>query len=84
MRRLGGRSRRSSSIGRLPVVLGALVLAVVGLLGGAASGVGSGSAAAAGKDEVTILNGKPAELDPALQGDIGSARVGAQLFESLT
>ena len=84
MRRLGGRSRRSSSIGRLPVVLGALVLAAVGLLGGAASGVGSGSAAAAGKDEVTILNGKPAELDPALQGDIGSARVGAQLFESLT
>ncbi len=84
MRRLGGRSRRSSSIGRLPVVLGALVLAAVGLLGGAASGVGPGSAAAAGKDEVTILNGKPAELDPALQGDIGSARVGAQLFESLT
>ena len=40
---------------------------------------------AAGATRVArILAGTPAELDPALQGDAGSAAVTAQLFESLT
>jgi ABC-type oligopeptide transport system substrate-binding subunit len=38
----------------------------------------------AAPDEVTILLGTPATIDPAAQGDIGSAAVSAQLFESLT
>ena len=33
---------------------------------------------------VTILGGAPATLDPAVQGDLGSAQTTAQLFESLT
>src|SRR4051812_25902336 len=41
--------------------------------------VGAGS-----DDEVSILLGTPATIDPAAQGDIGSAAVSAQLFESLT
>jgi len=34
--------------------------------------------------DVTILGGAPVTLDPAVQGDIGSAQVTAQLFETLT
>jgi hypothetical protein len=56
-------------------VLAALLLALVGLTGPALPGVGAGVRAAS--DEVTILTGEPAEIDPALQGDIDSARVGA-------
>jgi oligopeptide transport system substrate-binding protein len=41
-------------------------------------------ATAAGPDEVTILLGAPTTIDPAAQGDVGSAAVSAQLFESLT
>lgn len=82
MRRPGGRPLRRSSPGRLAIVLAALLLALVGLTGPALPGVGAGVRAAS--DEVTILTGEPAEIDPALQGDIDSARVGAQLFESLT
>ena len=59
----------------------ALSLAFGGLLAGAA---GRGGAAAATPDEVRILLGTPATLDPAAQGDIGSAAVSAQLFEALT
>ena len=44
----------------------------------------AGPSRAAGRDDVSILTGTPAELDPAIQGDIASARVSAQLFESLT
>ncbi len=33
---------------------------------------------------VTIYGGEPASLDPAVQSDMGSAQVVAQLFESLT
>src|ERR1700690_4099427 len=39
---------------------------------------------AAGTDSVTILGGAPVTLDPAAQGDLGSAQITAQLFESLT
>lgn len=38
----------------------------------------------AGGDEVTVLFGEPHSLDPARQGDSGSASVVAQLFESVT
>ena len=31
-----------------------------------------------------ILSGEPTTLDPAAQGDAGSAAITAQLFESLT
>lgn len=39
---------------------------------------------ASGPDEVRILSGAPSTLDPAAQGDSGSAAISAQLFESLT
>ena len=39
---------------------------------------------AARPDDVRILLGAPSTLDPAAQGDIGSAGFTAQLFESLT
>jgi oligopeptide transport system substrate-binding protein len=56
----------------------ALVAAIVLLAACAptASGAASG--------DVTILGGAPVTLDPAVQGDIGSAQVTAQLFETLT
>ena len=45
---------------------------------------GPAVARAAQGDPVRILIGAAQDLDPALQGDIGSAAVSAQLFESLT
>ena len=83
MRRSGGRLPRRLSAGRRSAVLAALVLVLAGTLGTPA-GLGGGTARGAGRDDVSILTGTPAELDPALQGDIASARVSAQLFESLT
>lgn len=41
-------------------------------------------ALAAAHDTVKILVGVPTSLDPAAQGDIGSAAVSAQLFEGVT
>jgi ABC-type transport system substrate-binding protein len=64
---------------RTLAVVAALALAATTALNGSPR-----SAAAAGTDEVTILLGSPATIDPAAQGDIGSAAVSAQLFESLT
>ena len=44
-----------------------------------------GGQTAAGSDRpVRILSGEPTTLDPAAQGDSGSAAITAQLFESLT
>ena len=44
-----------------------------------------GGQTAAGPDRsVRILTGSPTTLDPAAQGDAGSAAITAQLFESLT
>jgi oligopeptide transport system substrate-binding protein len=43
-----------------------------------------GSTAAAPDRPVRILSGEPTTLDPAAQGDAGSAAITAQLFESLT
>ncbi len=39
---------------------------------------------AAARDEVAILSSEPSSYDPAVQGDIGSAAVTAQIFEGLT
>jgi oligopeptide transport system substrate-binding protein len=43
-----------------------------------------GGQAAAAERPVRILTGEPSSLDPAIQGDAGSAAITAQLFESLT
>jgi oligopeptide transport system substrate-binding protein len=42
------------------------------------------SVASASDRPVRILTGEPSDLDPAVQGDAGSAAITAQLFESLT
>ena len=84
MRRSGGRPHRRTSVRRLSSLIVALIVACIGLAGGAGPGAGPIAVAAAGKDQVTIFNGDVTSLDPALQGDIASARVGAQLFETLT
>lgn len=61
------------------------LLAVVGILAGFGSGVTRpGTASAAEHDRVRILLGPADDLDPAAQGDIGSAAISAQLFEGLT
>ncbi len=63
-----------------PAVVGALILALVATLSlGDAPPTG-----AAPPDDVRILLGSPSTLDPAAQGDIGSAGFTAQIFESLT
>ena len=64
-------------------------LAILALVAVAAAAIVNGASrpavtAGAGPDEVTILLGTPATIDPAAQGDIGSAAVSAQLFERLT
>ncbi|HEX5823578.1 MAG TPA: peptide ABC transporter substrate-binding protein [Candidatus Limnocylindrales bacterium] len=67
------------------LVLALLVAAFVGLSIGPARLAGPHPpTAAAAADIARILLGSADELDPALQGDIGSAAVSAQLFESLT
>ena len=66
------------------------VLLVVSMLGLALGRLPSGPPAAGttqaslDKHAVTILGGEPVTLDPAVQGDLGSAQVTAQLFETLT
>ncbi len=45
---------------------------------------GPAPAAGAGRNDVSILAGEPATLDPAREGDSASAAVSAQLFETLT
>ncbi len=44
----------------------------------------TGQSAAAADRPLRILTGEPSDLDPAAQGDAGSAAITAQLFESLT
>jgi oligopeptide transport system substrate-binding protein len=67
------------------ILLALLVAAIVGLSIGPARLAGSHApTAAAAADIVRILLGAADDLDPAAQGDIGSAAVSAQLFESLT
>lgn len=65
-----------------------LVAALAILLAGPNAGPGPSAtvraANVAGNDVVRILIGAAADLDPAAQGDIGSAVISAQLYESLT
>jgi oligopeptide transport system substrate-binding protein len=70
---------------RQRLVLAVVVAAIVVLSIGPARLAGTHpSTAAAAADIVRILLGPAETLDPAAQGDIGSAAVSAQLFESLT
>lgn len=59
------------------------VVVAVGLSLGTIGTAGSPAVSAAGKT-ARILLGAPSTLDPAAQGDAGSAAVTAQAFESLT
>jgi oligopeptide transport system substrate-binding protein len=68
-----------------------VTLAVVGAFALATGPVGIGTFGpvgpvvhAATRDDVRILTGEPSSLDPAAQGDISSAAVTVQLYESLT
>jgi oligopeptide transport system substrate-binding protein len=71
------------SILRLVAALLALV-ALILALGWAVPHEGRPAAAPAAEKPLRILMSKAADLDPAAQGDISSAAVSAQLFETLT
>ena len=79
--RLTHRRRGPARLGGRGFAIAALVVAAV-LVGSIP--VGSPATARAAGDTVRILLGPPGDLDPASQGDIGSAAVTAQLFETLT
>lgn len=67
-----------------------LVVALLGLIAGhlpaASAGppAGGTTTSALHTNSITIVGGDPTTLDPAAQGDLGSAQVTAQLFETLT
>jgi ABC-type transport system substrate-binding protein len=69
---------------RRPRVLGALGVTALALLAVAGGAPWGPATLALDRDEATILLGEPTTLDPAHQGDIGSAAFSAQLYESLT
>ena len=78
------RRRRHSSRGSR-IALVAVVAALLGsLVGSMPAGLRPPIARAADPDTVRILSGAGGDLDPAAQGDIGSAAISAQLFEGLT
>jgi ABC-type oligopeptide transport system substrate-binding subunit len=60
-------------------VVRALLVVVAVLVGGCRA-----PAAGAARDDVRILAARPSTFDPAAAGDVGSAAVTAQLYESLT
>jgi oligopeptide transport system substrate-binding protein len=62
--------------------VGAVVVALA--LVTVAIGSPVGVTAASQRVDATLVFGEPSHLDPALEGDVDSARVTAQLFESLT
>jgi oligopeptide transport system substrate-binding protein len=76
---------RSRLVVRLVAVLLVVALAVllVGQLPSDSTTPGA-APAAVDRSSVTILGGDPTTLDPAVQGDLGSAQVTAQLFEGVT
>ncbi len=76
------RSRRSR---RHAGVVVAILIALSGIsIRATPAFPGDGAASAARPNSVRILIGSPTTLDPAAQGDIGSAAVSAQLFEGVT
>jgi oligopeptide transport system substrate-binding protein len=75
-------TRRRGTARRIAGVAGAIL--VVASVAAWAGIRGVSPALAAPPDSVQILIGAPTTLDPAAQGDIGSAAVSAQLFEGLT
>jgi len=70
---------------RVRVALVAVLIAVLAPLAGPIAPPGAAPRVrAADPDTVRILMGPADSLDPAAQGDIGSAAISAQVFESLT
>jgi oligopeptide transport system substrate-binding protein len=69
---------------RSPAASAAILVLLATLLAACAAQPSPRPGAQAGADEVRILGGAPATLDPAAAGDAGSAAVIAQLFETLT
>jgi oligopeptide transport system substrate-binding protein len=67
--------RRLGSVRPIAILVACLVL----LAGCSPDPTGS-----AGSGSVTILGGAPTSLDPAVQSDLASAQITAQLFETLT
>jgi oligopeptide transport system substrate-binding protein len=82
------RNQSTGIRGRSAALLSSAALAVTLVLVGATPELASGptppDARAASRDSVRILIGTATSLDPAAQGDIGSAAISAQLFETLT
>ncbi|MBI3751006.1 MAG: peptide ABC transporter substrate-binding protein [Chloroflexi bacterium] len=82
MAALNGPTLRIPRARKLLLVLG-LTIALAG--GVTATGhLLGGPARAAGRDDVKIAASAPSTLDPAAAGDVGSAAVIGQLYESLT
>lgn len=83
---LDGTARPATLAARLVAVLVAAALVAAILLGRliAPTPTATSGPGAAADGEVRVLAGAPATLDPAAQGDIASAAVTAQLFETLT
>src|SRR5262245_13669590 len=79
--------RRAATPNRRRRLAGVVVALVAAMQLALASGPAGGAvptARAAANDHATILLGRAESLDPARQGDIGSAAISAQLFETLT
>jgi oligopeptide transport system substrate-binding protein len=68
--------------GRPPIILAILVASAALVV--STGLVASPSLVRASRDDVNILSGEPSTLDPAREGDAGSAAVTAQLYETLT
>ena len=77
IRRWGRHGRRSGLVAA--VALGSAAALVI-----VAAGLGPGRSQAAARDDVRVLAGLPDSIDPAGHGDLGSAAIIAQVFESLT
>ncbi len=81
------RTRRRPAGAVVAVGVAGLLALGLAMVTAAPGGPGAGPPApvrAAGGDDVSILLGEPSTLDPAAQGDVGSAAYTAQLFETLT
>ncbi|HET7027237.1 MAG TPA: peptide ABC transporter substrate-binding protein [Candidatus Limnocylindrales bacterium] len=77
-------SRRSAVLSRIPLVVAVLLVVALVLTASRLMPAATPQAGAGSTDEVRVLAGEPTTLDPAAQGDIQSAAVTAQLFETLT